>query len=332
MEILVTGGAGFIGSNFVRYIIKKYPKARITVLDKLTYAGNINNLRDVIKSRRIRLIKGDICDAKTVFPLVRKSDIIVNFAAETHVDRSIVKPDDFIMTDVYGVYVLLEAARKSKIKRFIQISTDEVYGEAVGKPSKETDELKPKSPYAASKAGGDRLVFSYYCTYNIPAVITRCTNNYGPYQYPEKLVPLFLLNALNDMPLPVYGTGKNTRDWIYVIDHCRAIDAAMKTEGIEGETFNFGSGTELSVLDIAETILHALGKPKSLIRFVRDRPGHVLRHAVDASKALRILGWKPKMDFKDGINKTIEWYKENEWWWRPIWRPDPMGIMRKIKR
>jgi dTDP-glucose 4,6-dehydratase len=308
---------GFIGSNFVRYMLKEHDEIKITNLDKLTYAGNPSNLKG-LDEKRYRFVKGDICDKDLVDKAVSKCDTIVHFAAETHVDRSIMYAGDFVKTDVFGSFVLLEAARKYKVKKFVYISTDEVYGEAVGRPSKETDALMPKSPYAASKAGADRLAFSYYCTYGLPVTISRCTNNYGPYQYPEKLIPLFVTNAIDGLTLPVYGSGRNTRDWIYVEDHCSAIDAILQIEGNEGEVFNVGSGDEKSVLDIASMILSILGKSDDLLEHVQDRPGHVLRHAVDPSKLKAALGWAPKQTFASAMNKTVEWYRDNPEWWRPI--------------
>lgn len=316
-RVLVTGGMGFIGSNFIRYMLRNYNDIKIVNLDKLTYAGNPENLRDVDRTRHY-FVRGDICDASVVDEVMKKCDAVVHFAAETHVDRSIRNAGDFVQTDVYGTFVLLEAARKYGVKKFIHISTDEVYGEAPGRPSREDDPLMPKSPYAASKAGADRLAFSYYCTYGLPVIITRCSNNYGPYQYPEKLIPLFVTNAIDDQPLPVYGTGRNTRDWIYVEDHCRAIDALLRMEENEGEVFNIGAREEKSVLEIASIILSTLDKPESLIRFVEDRPGHVSRHAVDTKKIEMKVGWRPAFEFKEAIRRTIEWYKEHEDWWRPI--------------
>ncbi len=318
-KILITGGLGFIGSNFVRYFINKYPDCQIINLDKITYAGNPDNLLDIQDNPNYQFVKGDITDAKTVNPLFEQGlDAVVNFAAETHVDRSIDDASQFIMTDVYGTYVLLEAARKFGVKRFVQISTDEVYGEAVAVPCKEADTLMPKSPYAASKAGADRLVYSYYTTYNLPAVITRCSNNFGAYQYPEKLISLLITNLLEDKPLPIYGDGKNKRDWIYVTDHCRALDMVLHADNIEGEVFNVGSQCEYDNLSIAKTILDLLGKPHDLITFVGDRAGHVKRHAVNTDKIKNELGWTPETDFQTGMQKTINWYKENTKWWRKI--------------
>jgi len=317
-RLLVTGGAGFIGSNFTRIMLAARPEIEIAVLDKLTYAGNLENLKDLEGNPRYRFIRGDICDEKTVEDAARGCDCILNFAAETHVDRSIGDPGSFIKTDVYGTYVLLEATRKLGVSRFIQISTDEVYGTAVDEPSSETACLMPQSPYAASKAGADRLAYSYFVTYGTPVVITRSTNNYGPYQYPEKMVSLFVTNALEDKPLPVYGTGKNTRDWIYVSDHVKALEAVMDAEGVEGEVFNIGSGVEVSVLEMAEMILKALGKPASLVKMVKDRPGHVLRHAVRTDKIRSRMGWRPEVSFDQGLRETIKWYVENKRWWQRI--------------
>jgi dTDP-glucose 4,6-dehydratase len=308
---------GFIGCNFVKYMLREHDDVKIINLDKLTYAGNPENLKD-LKDKRYAFIEGDVCDKSVVDRAVSKCDAIVHFAAETHVDRSIMYAGDFVTTDVFGTFVLLEAARKHKVQRFVHISTDEVYGEAVGRPSKETDALMPKSPYAASKAGADRLAFSYFCTYGLPVTITRCTNNYGPYQYPEKLIPLFVTNAIDDLPLPVYGTGRNTRDWIFVEDHCQAIDMVLESKDFEGEVFNVGSGEEKSVLDIASLILSYLEKSDDLMKFVKDRPGHVTRHAVDSVKIRRRLGWAPQRTFEAAMRTTIDWYRNNPEWWRPI--------------
>jgi dTDP-glucose 4,6-dehydratase len=318
MKILVTGGAGFIGSNYIKYMLKRYMDYKIVNLDKLTYAGNMDNLMGVEGNKNYTFVKGDIADTMLVSDLIKDVDVVINFAAETHVDRSISDPADFIKTDVYGTYVLLEAARIHKIERFIQISTDEVYGDAGDEPSKEGDPLMPRSPYAASKAGADRLAFSFWATYKTPVVITRCTNNYGYNQYPEKMIPLFVTNALEDKPLPVYGDGKNTRDWIFVEDHCHAIDIILHSDGIQGEVFNIGSGTEKSTLEIADMILDMLGKSKEMIEFVEDRPGHVKRHAVNTEKLRSVLDWHPSIDFHAGMERTIKWYKENKGWWQKI--------------
>lgn len=313
---LVTGGSGFIGSNYIRYLLAKYDNIRIINLDKLTYAGNPDNLKDIEGDSRYRFVKGDICDAAVVGTLMREADVVVNFAAESHVDRSIGKPEDFIRTDIFGVFVLLEAARRSNIKKFIQISTDEVYGSIEDGSFKETDPLMPSSPYSASKAGADRLAFSYFITYNLPVIITRCSNNFGPYQYPEKLIPLFVTNALEDKPLPVYGDGKNVRDWIYVEDHCDAIDFLYR-HGADGEVYNIGGGNERMNIEITEFILAELGKPRSLITYVKDRLGHDRRYSVDCAK-LRELGWKPLHSFEQAMKATIGWYVENRWWWEKL--------------
>lgn len=317
--ILVTGGAGFIGTNFVYFMLNKYKDIHIINLDKLTYAGNIENHEALKNDARHEFVKGDICDVELVCSLVARADAIVNFAAETHVDRSILCAGDFIQTDVYGTFNLLEAARANKIKRFIQISTDEVYGDAGDEPSLETDALMPRSPYAASKTGADRLAFSYWATYGLPVIVTRCSNNLGPFQYPEKLIPLFVTNAIEGKQLPVYGSGKNTRDWIFVEDHCDAVDLLLNAgDKYNGEVFNIGSGAELSVLEITSNILRYLNKPETLINHVEDRLGHVKRHAVKTTKIQETFGWKPKVSFEESINKTVQWYVDNEKWWRRI--------------
>lgn len=319
--VLVTGGAGFIGSNFVRYILRSLPDVRVIVLDKLTYAGNLDNLSEVQADERYSFIHGDICDSEVVLQAMRACDWVINFAAETHVDRSILDASAFVRTDVQGTFVLLEAARQQRISRFIQISTDEVYGNAeapdgTSRPSLETDALKPLSPYAASKAGADRLAFSYWATYGLPVIITRCSNNYGPYQYPEKQLPLFITNALAGQPLPVYGDGSNTRDWIHVDDHCGALLALLQAppEQVLGEVFNIGSGEERSILENAQLILKHLGLSEHLISFVPDRLGHVRRHAVDTTRLSKTLGWEPTTPFEAGIVKTIAWYRTHDEW------------------
>ena len=317
-KIVVTGGAGFIGSNFVRYILENYDDIELTVLDKLTYAGNLDNLKEVEGNPHYEFVRGDICDETVVERVLKGCDCVINFAAETHVDRSIGDPASFIMTDVYGTYVLLEATKKLEIPRFIQISTDEVYGDAGDEPSSEDSPLMPRSPYAASKAGADRLAYSYFTTYDTPVVITRCSNNYGPNQYPEKLIPLFLTNAMDGKQMPVYGSGINTRDWIYVTDHVKALELIMNSGGLEGEVLNIGSGIELSILDVAGGILSVLGKPEDLVSMVTDRPGHVMRHAVKTDKIESVLGWKAEIDFETGLRMTVEWYKQNRWWWEKI--------------
>jgi dTDP-glucose 4,6-dehydratase len=317
-RVLVTGGAGFIGSNFVRHLMRRSPGVSVVVLDKLTYAGNLENLADLMDSPRMTFIEGDICDAARVKESLAGCDALLNFAAETHVDRSIESAGAFVMTDVFGAYVLLEAARESGLGRFIQISTDEVYGDAGVEPSGEESPLNPRSPYAASKAGGDRLAFSYWATHGVPVVITRCSNNYGPYQYPEKLIPLFVTNALEDQDLPVYGSGANTRDWIHVEDHCAALHSILFAEGLEGEVLNIGSGAELSSEEIGRAILKTLEKPGSLLKHVADRPGHVRRHAVRTEKIRRVLGWEPEVAFESGLASTLQWYRQNRGWWERI--------------
>jgi dTDP-glucose 4,6-dehydratase len=328
-RILVTGGAGFIGSGFVRYVLRAMPRVHVVVLDKLTYAGNMENLTPVQHNpemaARLTFIEGDICDANTVREAMSGCDWTLNFAAETHVDRSIIDASAFVRTDVEGTYTLLEAARDLGVTRFVQISTDEVYGNAEApngesRPSLETDALKPLSPYAASKVGGDRLAFSYWATYSLPVVITRCSNNYGPYQYPEKQLPLFITNALAGRTLPVYGDGHNTRDWIHVDDHCAALCAILEAahEQVAGEVFNVGTSEERSVLDNVHAILDLLDLPShgadSRIAFVQDRLGHVRRHAVDATKLRDRLGWGPQIEFRDGLATTVAWYRENRTW------------------
>lgn len=315
-SILVTGGAGFIGSNFVRYMLHKYPDYRIIVMDALTYAGNRENLADLEKDPRYLFYHGNICDETVVDNLMSNVDAVVNFAAETHVDRSIHKAGSFIETDVKGTFVLLEAAKKYGIERFLHISTDEVYGSIENGSFKESDPLMPNSPYSASKAGGDLLVRSYFKTYGLPVLITRSSNNYGPYQYPEKLIPLFVTNAIDNQPLPLYGDGKNVRDWIYVEDNCAAIDLVLH-KGELGEIYNIGGGNERENIYITNFILDYLGKPKSLIKPVADRPGHDRRYSVDTSK-IRALGWEPKWNLDEGLKHTIDWYVENETWWRRI--------------
>jgi dTDP-glucose 4,6-dehydratase len=316
-RVLVTGGAGFIGSNFVHFVLRRFPGAHVVVLDALTYAGRRENL-DGIPASQLTFVHGDIRDPEVVARAMAGCDYVLNFAAESHVDRSIERPGDFIQTDVYGVFVLAEEARRVEVKRFVQISTDEVYGEVLEGAATESWPLMPRSPYAASKAGGDRLAHAYFTTYGLPVVVTRCSNNYGPRQYPEKLIPLFVTNALDDQPLPVYGTGLNRRDWLHVDDHCAALLELLLHPGIEGETFNIGGGLELDVLTVTDTLLTLLGKPRTLIRHVEDRPGHDRRYAVDTAKLARVTGWRPTIPFEDGIRRTVEWFTSNEAWWRPI--------------
>jgi dTDP-glucose 4,6-dehydratase len=322
VEVLVTGGAGFIGSNFVRYALKTHPDWRVTTLDKLTYAGRRENLHDVMDDPRHTFVHGDILDAPVSGPLVERSEIVVHFAAETHVDRSIMSAGDFIRTDVEGTFVLLEATRRAtRLRRFIQISTDEVYGSVPTGASVETDELRPRNPYAASKAGADRLAYSYWATYDQPVIITRASNNYGPYQFPEKVIPLFVTNAIDDIPVPLYGDGKNVRDWLHVDDHCRGIDLVI-ARGVNGEAYNIGGGNDIPNVELTHRILEGLGKPLSLIKPVEDRKGHDRRYCLDTSK-LRGLGWAPQVPFAEGLQATIDWYRGNDWWWRPIKEQDP---------
>ena len=322
VTVLVTGGAGFIGSNFVRHALTTHADWRVTTLDKLTYAGRRENLHDVMDNPRHTFVHGDIADAPLSGPLVEQSDIVVHFAAETHVDRSIMAAGDFIRTDVEGTFVLLEAARRAThLRRFVQISTDEVYGSVPTGASRETDELKPRNPYAASKAGADRLAYSYWATYEVPVIITRASNNYGPYQFPEKVIPLFVTNLIENIQVPLYGDGRNVRDWLHVDDHCRGIDLLIE-KGVNGEVYNIGGGNEVMNVDLTHRILDALGKPVSLIKPVVDRPGHDRRYCLDTTK-LRGLGWSPAEPFEEGLGRTIEWYRRNEWWWRPIKEQDP---------
>jgi dTDP-glucose 4,6-dehydratase len=321
-NILVTGGAGFIGSNFVKWAHEAHSDWHITTLDKLTYAGRLENLRGVMDSPRHRFVKGDIADAATSGPLVRESDVVVHFAAETHVDRSILAAGEFIQTDVFGTFVLLEAAREAKqLRRFVQISTDEVYGSVATGHSKETDELRPRNPYSASKAGADRLAYSYFATYGVPVIVTRASNNYGPQQFPEKVIPLFVTNAIDGLPLPLYGDGLNVRDWLHVDDHCRAIDVVI-SRGQSGEVYNIGGGNEVRNVDLTRRILDLTGRPGSLVKPVADRQGHDRRYALDTAK-LRGLGWAPEVPFDTGLASTVEWYRSNDWWWRPIKEQDP---------
>ena len=353
MKLVVTGGAGFIGSNFVRYMLKKHPDYKIMVLDKLTYAGNLDNLKEFLHGDNLFLrddyktpyphrpidsfettrdniesihqissddslvfIQGDICDSQLVGRIMPGADVVVCFAAESHVDRSILEAGSFVRTDVYGTYVLLEAARKYKIGRYIQASTDEVYGSIEKGSFKEEDPLNPSSPYAASKAAADLLVKSYYVTYELPVIIARSSNNFGPYQYPEKLIPLFVTNAVDNQYLPLYGDGMNVRDWLYVMDNCSGIDFVLH-KGEVGEVYNIGADNERTNIEITRMILKLVGRPESLIRRVQDRPGHDRRYALNSSKMKR-LGWKTSYDFKEAMKETVEWYANNEDWWRKL--------------
>ncbi len=321
-RVLVTGGAGFIGSNFVRWAHRVHPDWHITTLDKLTYAGRLENLDEVISSPRHTFVKGDIADAAVAAPLVRESNIVVHFAAETHVDRSIQSAADFITTDVIGTFVLLEAARQAPaLTKFVQISTDEVYGSVPEGHSRETDELRPRNPYSASKAGADRLAYSYWATYGVPVVITRASNNYGPNQFPEKVIPLFITNLIEGQQVPLYGDGLNVRDWLHVEDHCRGIQTVID-HGVNGEVYNIGGGNEVRNVDLTHRLLELMQKPTSMIRRVEDRPGHDRRYALDTAK-LRGLGWAPQASFEQGLAETVRWYQEHESWWRPIKEQDP---------
>jgi len=318
MKILVTGGAGFIGSNFILHMMNSHPEVEVLNLDVLTYAGNLNNLKGIDKNPRYTFIKGDICDPNVVNTILDryKVDTIVHFAAESHVDRSITKASEFVRTNVLGTHNLLECARHHPIARFVHISTDEVYGSTLKGSFTEKDILSPSSPYSASKAGSDLLALSYFTTYKLPVIITRCTNNFGPCQYPEKLIPLFVTNLIAGRKVPVYGTGENVRDWIHVSDHCRAVEFLLK-KGIPGEIYNIGGGNEKTNIEITEKILMLLKKDESWIEYVTDRPGHDFRYSLDCSKLLKI-GWSPRYSFEEGLKDTVEWYIMNEWWWRPL--------------
>jgi dTDP-glucose 4,6-dehydratase len=313
-RLLVTGGAGFIGSAFVRQRLKADPEVKITVLDKLTYAGSEENLGEARGDPRLRFVRGDISDAALVNELAAEGDAIVNFAAESHVDRSLLNAGSFVQTDVYGTYVLLEAARRHNHQRFLQVSTDEVYGHVKEGRSREEDRLAPRSPYSATKAGAEMLVQAYQVSYGLSTVTTRGSNTYGPYQFPEKIIPLFITNALQDLPLPIYGKGAAVRDYLYVEDHVSAI-ARILWKGEPGHVYNVATGTEVSGIEVADTILRLCGKPASLKHLVRDRPGHDYRYALDTKK-LRPLGWEPAMRFADGIKLTVDWYRKHEAWWR----------------
>ena len=317
-NLLVTGGAGFIGSNFVRYALDKYPDYRVVVYDKLTYAGNLDNLLDVDDDPRYTFVHGDICDADKLEAVVQEHgiDAVVNFAAETHVDRSLMEPGSFIQTDVYGTYVLLEAARKFGLERVHQVSTDEVYGQVLEGASVETDPLVTRSPYSASKAGGDLMCIAYFVSFGVPVTITRGSNNIGPYQYPEKVVPLFITNGIDDMPLPLYGDGRQQRDFQHVLDHCEGIDVVLH-QGVSGEIYNLGTGVETENIVMARLILDLLGKPHSLIQPITDRPGHDRRYSLNCDK-IAALGWRSRHSFEEALGKTVRWYVDNQWWWRKI--------------
>jgi dTDP-glucose 4,6-dehydratase len=314
--LLVTGGAGFIGSNFIHYVLERYPECQVINLDKLTYAGNLENLKDIEENPRYEFVKGDIRDKDVVADIFKKVQGVVHFAAETHVDRSIMDAGEFVLTDVYGTFVLLEALKDSGVEFFVHVSTDEVYGSREEGFFREDDPLNPSSPYAASKAGADRLAYSYNVTYGLPIIIVRPSNNYGPYQYPEKFIPLFVTNAMEDNALPLYGKGKNVRDWLYVEDNCRAIDMVIQ-KGKIGEVYNIGANDEVQNIDVAEKIVDLLGKSKDLIKFVPDRLGHDRRYALDCKK-IQKLGWSPATKFEEGLAKTVQWYQENVEWWKKI--------------
>ena len=316
MKLVVTGGAGFIGSNFIRHVLAAHADDSIVNLDKLTYAGNLKNLADVADSPRYRFVHGDVCDAKMVRDVLRGADAVVNFAAESHVDRSLVEPDAFLRTDVFGVFTLLEAVRELGIPRFVHISTDEVYGSLATGSARESDPLRPSNPYSASKAGGDLLALAYWQTHRVPVLLTRSSNNFGPFQYPEKVIPLFITNALDDQPLPLYGDGRNVRDWLYVVDNCTALDLVLR-KGKDGEVYNIGGGHEVENIVLTRDILRLTGKPETLIRPVKDRPGHDRRYSVD-SKKVRQLGWAPKHPFGKALETTVAWFREHEAWWRPL--------------
>jgi len=315
-RIFVAGGMGFIGSNFVRHLLSTYDDYRIVNYDKLTYAGNTDNLRDIEKSRNYKFVKGDICNAEKVHEAMRGADMVVNFAAESHVDRSIANPAEFIKTDVFGTYTLLQEARKHEVEKFVQIGTDEVYGSVEKGHSLETDLLQPRNPYSASKAGADLIANSFHKTYDLPVVITRSSNNFGPYQYPEKIIPLFITNLLRGKHVPLYGDGMNKRDWLYVQDNCEAIDLVMR-KGAKGQTYNIGGGNEVTNIELTKMVLAELGKGESMIDYVDDRLGHDRRYAVDCSK-VNALGWKPKHDFREALRETIGWYVKNRGWWTKI--------------
>jgi dTDP-glucose 4,6-dehydratase len=315
-RLLVTGGAGFIGSHFVRRVLARHAEVEVTVLDKLTYAGNLANLVAVADHPRYRFVQGDISDPQVVGQVIRTADAVVNFAAESHVDRSIDEPDAFIETDIHGTFTLLEAAREHGSARFLQISTDEVYGNVSSGMASEGDPVRPSSPYSASKAGADLLVGAYQATYEVPAVITRTTNNFGPNQYTEKVIPQFITNALDGLPLPVYGDGHQSREWLFVTDHCDALELVLE-RGEPGQIYNIGSGFELENLELAHRILELTGQPASLIEHVEDRPGHDRRYAVDWGR-LRDLGWQPEHRFDAALDATVAWYREHPEWWRPL--------------
>ncbi len=317
MRVLVTGGAGFIGSNFVRHLLGNYKDVEVANFDLLTYAGKLENLQDLKGDSRYKFARGDIRDKEAVELLMKEGfDLVMNFAAETHVDRSVVEAGSFVLTDVYGTCILLDAARKYDVKRFVQISTDEVYGSPAKGSSKETDVLDPSSPYSASKAAGDHITLAFYKTYGTPVIVTRSSNNYGPYQHPEKLIPKTILRALHNEPLPIYGDGGQVRDWLHVADNCIAIDLIAQ-KGRSGEVYNIASSEEQTNMKVAKSILRLMKKPESLIKQVPDRPGHDRRYSLNVAKT-KSLGWKPRIGFEEGLERTVNWYLNNQWWWQPL--------------
>ena len=318
MKLLITGGAGFIGSNFIRYVLKKYPAYEVINFDKLTYAGNLENLKDLEDDPRYTFIQGDIADENAVDAVVAQGvDVIINYAAETHVDRSITGPKDFIMTDVLGTYTLLEAVRKHGVKKYIQIGTDEVYGSTPEGSFVETDPFLPNSPYSAAKAGADHLCRAYNVTYGLPVIVTHSCNVYGPYQYPEKVIPLFTTNLMNGKKVPLYGDGSNIREWIYTEDHCSAVDAVLH-KGKDGEVYNIGSGEEISNKELTMLILKEMGKDGDMIEYVEDRLGHDWRYSINSNKLQSELDWKPEHKFEKALGETLKWYKENKEWWEKL--------------
>jgi dTDP-glucose 4,6-dehydratase len=316
MRFLVTGGAGFIGSNFVRYILSANKDARVVNLDNMSFGSSPANIKDMKKDSRYRFVKGDIVDPKPAFKLVRDADVVVNFAAETHVDRSISNPEPFFRSNTFGALNMLEQVRRSEGVRFVQISTDEVYGAITRGSFKEDDPMNPSSPYSASKAAADTMVMSHARTYGMDVIVTRCTNNFGPYQHPEKFIPKAIIRAQLNLPIPIYGTGKNVRDWIHVLDHCEAVDLLVR-KGKRGEAYNISGGNEIENLEVAKQILKSAGRGKRLIKFVKDRPGHDSRYSLDSTK-IRKLGWRPKHSFQTALKQTVDWYIQNRWWWKPM--------------